>query len=544
MRRHLTLVLLLLTVISMAAQETTDSLGIHPYKPTEFLASEKSNWSLWLSGGFPFADFDFGVQQKSPIHFNADGTAELPAFNLGLAGEYNWNNTFGIGAQYKFRSMQVRGKDDYNLEDLYNAHFHQATAFISLDLFNAWRKVQAKKIFALNLMAGAGAAWYKRTQYYTPTAYIGSTGTIQYNKLSTDNKEDADSKYICTPVWSLGALFEFNISRSLALGVGAWYNNFTRDDIEGRISGSNSDGVWDLELTLRYKIDAVKKSHYRNFVNEESWDEQYAKSHPGYKQGAGGAGNGNRNPDTVVVYHRDTMVIFHRDTIVMLGESSSESKDLTSKLYHYVYFDNDQAVINDQGLISIQQVASRMEREPEKCAIITGFCDNTGSTGYNDKLSARRALNVYDELQQEHLIDTARMVCFSKGILYGNRSKNAYTPNRRVDILIVDKDEFDQLKKENKDNITTRKTASTREERRVNPGGTTQVAEGMTLSKLAREYYGNTHCWVYIYQANQDRMSDPSMLPDNVELMIPELTDEQMKITQEQARELYLSLGK
>lgn len=49
-----------------------------------------------------------------------------------------------------------------------------------------------------------------------------------------------------------------------------------------------------------------------------------------------------------------------------------------------------------------------------------------------------------------------------------------------------------------------------------------------TLARLARKYYRNPFCWVYIYEANQDVLHNPDFIPEGLTLRIPRLTEEQM----------------
>lgn len=71
---------------------------------------------------------------------------------------------------------------------------------------------------------------------------------------------------------------------------------------------------------------------------------------------------------------------------------------------------------------------------------------------------------------------------------------------------------------------------------------TVVVNEATTLAKLARKYYGNTHCWVYIFAANRDHLSNPNKVPVGVELIIPEVSEEDRKINKAQSREMYENL--
>ena len=60
-----------------------------------------------------------------------------------------------------------------------------------------------------------------------------------------------------------------------------------------------------------------------------------------------------------------------------------------------------------------------------------------------------------------------------------------------------------------------------------------------TLSKLARQYYDNTYCWVFIYIANKDQIANPNKLTPGIELTIPELTEQEMDITKDESLVLY-----
>ncbi|MBP5642054.1 MAG: hypothetical protein J6W92_03210, partial [Paludibacteraceae bacterium] len=60
-----------------------------------------------------------------------------------------------------------------------------------------------------------------------------------------------------------------------------------------------------------------------------------------------------------------------------------------------------------------------------------------------------------------------------------------------------------------------------------------KVVHGTTLAKLARKYYGEdkTDYWVYIYEANKDRIVNPNDLPIGLILHIP--SADEVKIMQE-----------
>jgi nucleoid-associated protein YgaU len=60
-----------------------------------------------------------------------------------------------------------------------------------------------------------------------------------------------------------------------------------------------------------------------------------------------------------------------------------------------------------------------------------------------------------------------------------------------------------------------------------------------TLSRLARQYYNNTYCWVYIYIANKEKINNPNALEPGTKLIIPELTQHEMEITKDESLVVY-----
>ena len=49
------------------------------------------------------------------------------------------------------------------------------------------------------------------------------------------------------------------------------------------------------------------------------------------------------------------------------------------------------------------------------------------------------------------------------------------------------------------------------------------VVKGDTLSKLARDYYGDASKWKAIHEANRDQISNPDLIQIGWELKIPQL---------------------
>ena len=249
-----------------------------------------------------------------------------------------------------------------------------------------------------------------------------------------------------------GGNIEFNLNRTLALGVRATYNYFLVDYVDGRgyqgqhsQASKNNDGLVDVTLNLRIKLAAVSKSHVRN-VSNDLWMGGYTSvaSTPTPAQVP-------VEPAQTIQYVHDTVII-QRDSVIIREQpvyvSAADGQLTNTGNISYVYFEQYKSTLRNSGLITIQQVADRMKEFPELYAVVVGYCDNTGTDDQNYELSDIRAGVVIDELQNEHNIGADHLYACGAGRVVGGRSQAAYGPNRRAVIRLVDKETFDSLKKE------------------------------------------------------------------------------------------------
>ena len=145
------------------------------------------------------------------------------------------------------------------------------------------------------------------------------------------------------------------------------------------------------------------------------------------------------------------------------------------------------------------------------------------------------------------------------GKVVGRRSTAAYGPNRRAAIRLVDKETFERMKADLDEKHDSRPEQQTQapvqtlslsetarpvkvNEYKQRESETVVTDNSTTLSKLARKYYNNTYCWVYIYIANMDRIKNPNALKPGTELIIPELTEEETRIYKDASLRLYNSV--
>ncbi len=446
--------------------------GIHPWNVAENnrnrLSEEDANWSLLLHGGFNVFNGDINVDQGK----EAKHCVSAPSVGLGV--EYKFNPTWGLGLDYTFRQVGVTGNTaKENLPNLLKGFQHEASAYLTFDIFNLFIPRAKTKLFALNLIAGGSFLAYRNTNQ-TPVGYTmkvdgikvmvpnfwkNKTGTESYQQAYPDGSASRMmDKYDYVGGFVGGASFDFNVSRSIALGLRALYHFYGNDKIDGRPDvGANNDGVFDTELILRWKIQADKKSHVNNYVNKGNVIE------------TGFAGRRSARKDTVVVLQRDTIEVFHKDTVVMMLNGGDTTNIFNSTInyitnpesekenYFYVYFNPDRYNLSDEALVIIQQVADRMNEEPNLYAAIIGYCDNVGSATYNKRLGQARSQNVFEELLLEHGISKERMFAISKGIVVGKRSSSQYAPNRRVEIRLVDRAFFNDLRAQYREDIELQK---------------------------------------------------------------------------------------
>lgn len=518
--------------------------GAHPYKTEENkeVAQEFAHWSITPHVGFNYFDGDFNSEMKHAV--------SIP--NAGLSLEYAFTPVWALGIDYMFDTYTVTGKPGfYNADTLLNGYMHKVGLYLSMDLMNLFYPRAERKIFSLHGLIGGGHAWYKNNIMYTDeTRYH----TASHTPKTMD--EYGGALYL-----QAGVNAEFNLSRTVALGVRATYNYFINDYFDGRgyttqhaLASKNNDGVVDVTLNMRFKLEAVSKTHVRNISSLETFE----KNEPILIH------------DTLII-QRDTTII--REVVKPMKEVKQQSQ------IYYVYFDSNKDEVRNDGLVTIQQVADRLSDDPSLYAVVTGYCDNTGSDKLNYALGDRRAANVMDELCAEHGVENSKVYSTGVGRVVGKRSKAAYGPNRRVAIRLVDEATFNRMKAqleqkraergeeqaddareveepaqqaeqstaaqvEQETTLHTIPLAESARQKKVNEYAqraheNVKAEKNITLSKLARKYYDNTYCWVYIYIANKDRIKNANNVPEGLELIIPELTAEEMQITKTGSLELY-----
>ena len=241
-------------------------------------------------------------------------------------------------------------------------------------------------------------------------------------------------------------------------------------------------------------------------------------------------------PETTIVH--DTILM--RDTIVLRETVSvpapepvlPPAKQLDEMLSSSVIFFNlDDTVPILEPADILDRIAEVLRRHPEQLIQVNGHACKLGKPAYNKRLALRRAQAVAARLRGLGVKDS-QMSVSSLGAEMPFRYNGAHTlsKDRRVEILPLNiEDEFDAISAENEADTTPAVTKTPAK------GTTEVVVSGTRLAQIARRHYGETQYWVFIYEANRDKLSNPSDLPVGTELVIPDLSERLKGMTKDQA---------
>ena len=267
--------------------------------------------------------------------------------------------------------------------------------------------------------------------------------------------------------------------------------------------------------------------------------------------------------DTLYVRQTDTIVIReirYKKIPVPAVETTPAAKETTGKEgcednVFFVYFPLGHYGLDNEAQIAVQQMAARLEEHPQMSVRLTGYCDYVGSAELNDRLSVARAKTVGRQLAQVHGISENRILVEGKGRLDNVQAQ--YGPNRRVEMRLVKGDIPSPAPSGDQpvaaESPALKLPAATAETPSPAPSGEGRgeaseeirllaaitVTPNMTLAQLARKYYGNPFCWVYIYAMNKSLIPNPNVLAVGKQLRVPELGEVDKQITKQESEEYY-----
>ncbi len=403
-----------------------------------------SKWSVTLEAGIN--RFDGDIQQA----YNSLIPTSFGKVTLGGSVEYVVFPTLSIGMDYYYVPLAAKkvAKNDPNfiIAD-FTGKMNNVSLFGSLNLIKAFNPASTSR-WGIWANAGLGFAWYK-SLYYTDRA--GETLRDGHGNLYTDfNDTINDGRAMFYPIT---LLVEYNISKSIALGIKGHVRGYNKDYIEQRIQhGVTNDYVEMLTLQLRYKFKAKDdRQHTRNPVEIEETatkseldrlqDQINAIVIPGpdpriddldrrlkkledilCPDGPDTDGDGvpdcrDLEPDTP----EGNQVDFWGRTI---------PKGTTYEPEAFIYFDFDRTNLDEEAHKAIRIAAGKLQADPSLIVEVRGFTDNMGSIPYNADLSQRRAEVVKAELVKQYGIDADRIIANGKGKFNPEDKVIPYRPYR------------------------------------------------------------------------------------------------------------------
>ena len=203
--------------------------------------------------------------------------------------------------------------------------------------------------------------------------------------------------------------------------------------------------------------------------------------------------------DTIYIYAQDTLSAVEvvptvTDTLVNIMESA------------VIWFKLDDTIPILEPEDILVRIAEVLVSHPEQQVEVNGHTCMLGKKEYNRKLALRRAQAVANRLCKLG-VKPEQLIVQSLGadVPYRFNGKHQLNKDRRVEILPLTGAPAPQ---------------------QANTLPTIEVVlAGSRLAQIARRYYGNPDYWVFIYEANKDKITDPDNLPANTELIVPDLTE-------------------
>jgi len=125
---------------------------------------------------------------------------------------------------------------------------------------------------------------------------------------------------------------------------------------------------------------------------------------------------------------------------VLSGIGKVPTKDSPVAIPGNALFAHDSSELGPESLPNLEKIAELRRRFPDYVMVIVGHTDNTGSSDYNLRLSARRAEAVKEWLVKRYGMASNKLETIGRGsqellVVSGNVEDQA--PNRRVEVVLV-----------------------------------------------------------------------------------------------------------
>lgn len=216
---------------------------------------------------------------------------------------------------------------------------------------------------------------------------------------------------------------------------------------------------------------------------------------------------------TVIVH--DTIYVHIEHTIEPTpAELLEELLERTIIYFRYDRYDNP--IVEPEDILV--RIADILRRHPEMRVHVDGHASPEGPAGYNLTLSLRRAKTVAAELRKLGVKDEQMIIAsFGASHPFRYQGKQTLAKDRRVEVY-------------------PEGTKPATMDTTLNPVGANveTVLKGSRLAQIARRHYGEPEYWVFIWEANFEKVPNPNVLNSGIDLLIPNLQDRLVGKTREQ----------
>jgi len=214
----------------------------------------------------------------------------------------------------------------------------------------------------------------------------------------------------------------------------------------------------------------------------------------------------------------DTVIIYRETKIVQVDTVAQQLEDELQSAV--IYFDLDKAIPILEPTDILERIAAMLRRHPQQRIYVNGHACKLGKPDYNKRLAMRRAQAVAAQLRALGVRDDQMEIrSLGADVPYRyNGGQHQLSKDRRVEIVPI----YNAPVVESQQPLENVQTVA---QPAVVSVTTEVVRPGSRLAQIARRHYGEPEFWIFIYEANQNKIADPANVPIGMEIVIPNLDD-------------------
>ena len=250
---------------------------------------------------------------------------------------------------------------------------------------------------------------------------------------------------------------------------------------------------------------------------------------------------------TLTVEKQDTVYV--RDTIREVTKQEKVMEQMLSESVIWFNFDSYDPILEPAYILD--SVATIMRSTPDVRIHINGHACTIGGDSYNQRLALKRARAVAALLKKKGVKeDRMSVMSFGASHPYRYNAAHQLEKDRRVEIIpegfVLQENAQQAAKQRQEQEQALEKMAEQEQKPAPQPKqvqqskqvqqpvapkgneytaflGTEKLKAGSRLAQVSRRWYGETIFWIYIYEANKDKIDNPQQVSKNLVLRIPDL---------------------